>query len=227
MLSDAEVFSFESLSAAARLRAPLLMVHSDGCAQPAAARWHFAVVPGSEKALIWEGATDHFQYYDDPAVIDRAAVSIADWLSRHLDPERFRRDRNVESVRRFYALLEQKDIGTWAALWRDDARIVTPYAVEGFATVTGGRAAISAGFRELFANFARWHSDGLAIHPIADADAVIAEYDVDALLIGGQRYENTNIAVFRFRDGLIAEYRDYFDPRRFHTVVDTVRSVPA
>ena len=84
VMSDADVFGFESLSAAARVQRPLLMVHSDGCAQPAAARRHFAVAPTADKHLLWEGATRHLQYYDDPEVIDRAAVNIADWFSRHL-----------------------------------------------------------------------------------------------------------------------------------------------
>jgi ketosteroid isomerase-like protein len=33
---------------------------------------------------------------------------------------------------------------------------------------------------------------------------------------------NTNIAVFRFQDGLISEYHDYFDPHRFQVVVDAL-----
>jgi hypothetical protein len=42
-------------------------------------------------------------------------------------------------------------------------------------------------------------------------------------LAGGAVDTNSNIAVFRFKDGLISEYRDYFDPRRFQTVIDAVR----
>jgi ketosteroid isomerase-like protein len=40
--------------------------------------------------------------------------------------------------------------------------------------------------------------------------------------VSGTEYTNDNIAVFRFRDGLIAEYHDYFDPRRFQAVVDAL-----
>jgi uncharacterized protein len=45
VMSDAAVLSYDSISAAARLTTPLLMVHSDECAVPAAARRQFAVVP--------------------------------------------------------------------------------------------------------------------------------------------------------------------------------------
>jgi hypothetical protein len=41
-------------------------------------------------------------------------------------------------------------------------------------------------------------------------------------LTDGTEYTNDNIAVFRFEDGLISAYHDYFDPRRFQTVVDAV-----
>jgi uncharacterized protein len=86
LMSDAAVLSYESVSAAARLTAPLLMVHSDQCAVPDAARRQFAVVPSADKQLLWEGQTRHFSYYEDAATIDRAVCSIVDWFSRHLGP---------------------------------------------------------------------------------------------------------------------------------------------
>jgi uncharacterized protein len=90
VMSDAAVLSYESLSAAARLTKPLLMLHSDQCAVPDAAGRHFAVVPTSDKQLLWEGQTRHFQFYDDPAVIERAVYSMVDWFARHLGPGRLR-----------------------------------------------------------------------------------------------------------------------------------------
>jgi uncharacterized protein len=88
VMSDAAVLSYDSISAAARLTTPLLMVHSDECAVPAAARRQFAVVPGADKQLLWEDGTRHFQYYEDPVVIERAVCGIVDWFSRHLGPGR-------------------------------------------------------------------------------------------------------------------------------------------
>jgi len=84
VMSDAAVLSYESLSAAARLTTPLLMIHSDQCAVPDTARRHYAVVPTADKQLLWDGQTPHLQYYDDPGVIDRAVYSIVDWFARHL-----------------------------------------------------------------------------------------------------------------------------------------------
>ena len=86
VMSDHALFSFDSLSAAADLTTPLLMVHSDQCAIPAAARRHFAVVPTPDKRLLWDRDTRHLQYYDDPSVIERTAWEIVDWFARHLGP---------------------------------------------------------------------------------------------------------------------------------------------
>jgi fermentation-respiration switch protein FrsA (DUF1100 family) len=86
VMSDAALFTYDSISAAARLTKPLLMIHADLCAVPSAARRHFAVVPTADKQLLWQGQTRHLQYYDDPAVIDDAALNVADWFARHLPP---------------------------------------------------------------------------------------------------------------------------------------------
>jgi ketosteroid isomerase-like protein len=74
----------------------------------------------------------------------------------------------------------------------------------------------------LFANFETFQANLTGVYPAADSDAVCVEYRNVARLVGGTEYTNDNIAVFRFRDGLITEYHDYFDPRRFQVVVDAL-----
>jgi uncharacterized protein len=86
VMSDAAVLSYDSISAAARLTTPLLMVHSDGCAVPDAVRRQFAVVPTADKRLVWEGQNRHFNYYEDPTTIERTVWSMVDWFARHLGP---------------------------------------------------------------------------------------------------------------------------------------------
>jgi uncharacterized protein len=221
VMSDAAVLSFESLGAAARLTTPVLMIHSDQCAQPEAARRHFAVIPTADKKLLWEGQTRHLQYYDDPAVIDRAVWSIADWFGRHLGQVR-QDERHARTVQRFFELLGRKDIDAWGALWHERARLTTPYTVEGFASTIVGRAEIVAAFRALFANFETFRSELAAVYPASDSHAVCVEYRNRATLAGGSEYTNENIAVFHFRDGLVSDYHDYFDPRRFQVVVDAL-----
>lgn len=59
------------------------MIHSAYAAFSDAARRRFARVT-APKQLLWAGATQHFQFYDDPAVLDRGAAEITRWLTDHL-----------------------------------------------------------------------------------------------------------------------------------------------
>jgi uncharacterized protein len=129
---------------------------------------------------------------------------------------------HVDAVRRFYELLGRKEIEAWGELWHEHGAIIVPYPPEGFPTRIEGKAEIVPGFRNLFGNFESFESEITGVYPASDSDAVCVEYRNRATLVGGTVYTNENIAVFRFRDGLISEYHDYFDPRRFQTVVDAL-----
>jgi fermentation-respiration switch protein FrsA (DUF1100 family) len=85
VLSDAKLLSYESLSAAARLTKPFLLIHGDNCALPDQASRHFAVVPTQDK-LHLRPDTPHLDFYDNPAAIDPAVTSVTDWFARHLGP---------------------------------------------------------------------------------------------------------------------------------------------
>jgi ketosteroid isomerase-like protein/dienelactone hydrolase len=223
VMSDAAVFTYDSISAAARLTKPLLMIHSDLCAIPDAAKRHFAVVPTADKQLIWEGETRHLQYYDDPEVIYRASCHIVDWFSRHLGTgHQSSSAQNVDTVRRFFGLLGEKDIATWGELWDESGKITVPYPADGFPDTIAGKSEIVSSFKNLFENFDRFEAEVTGVYPTPDAVTVSVEYRNRAMIKGGTEYTNDNIAVFRFRDGLITEYHDYFDPRRFQIVVDAL-----
>ena len=132
------------------------------------------------------------------------------------------RERNVAVARKFFDLLHRKDVDAWSALWHDKGRIVILYPPEGFPDEIGPKTEIVKGFRTLFRNFETFEPQITAIYPAAEEDAVVVEYRPRATLIGGTVYTNANIAVFLFEDGLIREYHDYFDPRRFQVVVDAL-----
>ena len=83
VMSDAELLEYESASAMERLRAPYLMIHSDYSFLPDVARRHFALVPGSDKRLDWDGDTPHLSYYDQAPVIDAAAARVVAWFDRY------------------------------------------------------------------------------------------------------------------------------------------------
>jgi uncharacterized protein len=132
------------------------------------------------------------------------------------------REHNLSVVSKFFELMHRKDIDAWGELWREDGRILIFYPPKGFGTSIDGKAEILQGFRKLFGNFESFDTELTAIYPAADSDAIVVEYNVRAVIVGGVEYTNSNIAIFRFRDGLISTYHDYFDPRRFQIVVDAL-----
>jgi ketosteroid isomerase-like protein len=132
------------------------------------------------------------------------------------------RDHRVATARKFYELLDQMDVSSWQQLWHEDARIIVLYPPAGFPSEIRSRSTIVSGFTDLFGKFDRFDSQITAIYAADDSDAVCVEYLVRAKLVNGTEYTNANIAVFRFDDSLIREYRDYFDPRRFQVVVDAL-----
>jgi uncharacterized protein len=132
------------------------------------------------------------------------------------------RDQRIASVRKFFELLNRKDVAGWQQLWAENARILVPYPPAGFPKEIQSRSVIAAGFEDLFRNFSTFDAQITAIYAADDSDAVCVEYLVKAKLVTGTEYTNTNIAVFRFEDGLISAYHDYFDPRRFQVVVDAL-----
>ncbi|MFE3193993.1 alpha/beta hydrolase [Nocardia sp. NPDC059240] len=85
VLSDDGLLRYESLSAAARLTKPFLLIHGPNCALPDQAERHFAVVPAIDK-LHLRPETPHLAFYDVPEAIDPAIIQITGWFSRHLGP---------------------------------------------------------------------------------------------------------------------------------------------
>lgn len=85
LMSDVELLAFESMSGSQRLKVPYLMFHSSQCMLPDAARRHYERVPATSKKAHWWGDTLHFQFYDDPHIIDPAVECIDEWFQAHGD----------------------------------------------------------------------------------------------------------------------------------------------
>ncbi|KAL1412389.1 hypothetical protein Q8F55_000134 [Vanrija albida] len=83
IMSDLDHFAYSTVEGVAALRTPALVVHGDLCMNPAAARRHFSSIPTGDKKLVWDNGVNHFQYYDQPDVVDRTAGEIARWFNAH------------------------------------------------------------------------------------------------------------------------------------------------
>jgi dienelactone hydrolase len=83
IMSDLDHFDYTTVPGVAKLRKAALVIHSDMCMNPAAARRHFESIPTSDKKLLWENGTNHFQYYEQPDVVDRTVGNAAGWFRDH------------------------------------------------------------------------------------------------------------------------------------------------
>ena len=73
---------FDGLSAATRVSAPCLFVHSDGCVFPNHVTQVHANVRGP-KELVW-ATGNQIDFYDQPAQVDAAMTAIDDWFRQTL-----------------------------------------------------------------------------------------------------------------------------------------------
>ncbi|MFF3643449.1 nuclear transport factor 2 family protein [Streptomyces sp. NPDC002564] len=132
----------------------------------------------------------------------------------------------IGTAQRFFELLRAQDIDAWGELWHEDGTLTVPYAPDGFPSLVEGRAAIVTAYKRLLSAYEKFDTELTGVHPAVNSDAVCVQYTVHALLPDGSDRTHENIAVLRFRDGLISAHHDYFDPRRFSGVVDLLPGGP-
>jgi ketosteroid isomerase-like protein len=119
----------------------------------------------------------------------------------------------VALVERFYEQLGAIEIDSWIELWQPDGVFEQPFATEGFPRRLEGRDEILhhvTGMDEIFRDFV--FSD-IEIHATADPDCFVMTLRSDSTIIPtGRRYANEYVVFLRLRDGLVAHYREYFNP---------------
>jgi fermentation-respiration switch protein FrsA (DUF1100 family) len=71
---------FDAQAAAARIRVPFLLVHSENALAPPLARKFYASVSG-RKSEVWLQSQGQIDFYDDPRLIDPAADAIASHIA--------------------------------------------------------------------------------------------------------------------------------------------------
>ena len=68
---------FDAQEAAARIRVPFLLVHSEHALAPPLARRFYASI-GTSKSELWLESRGQIDFYDDPRLINPAADAIAE-----------------------------------------------------------------------------------------------------------------------------------------------------
>ncbi|MFN3968199.1 nuclear transport factor 2 family protein [Flavobacterium sp.] len=109
-----------------------------------------------------------------------------------------------------------KDMKGWAALCADDVVAEFPFAPEGSPSRFEGRDALYAYLKD-YPSFIDVKSlPTLKIYGTDDSKTAIAEWSVSGVVIGnGNPYEMSYATFVTFRDGLITNYREYWNPQAF------------
>ncbi|MFF5515404.1 nuclear transport factor 2 family protein [Streptomyces coeruleorubidus] len=110
-------------------------------------------------------------------------------------------------------LLLEKDIDAWVGLWAEDGVMEFPFAPPGRPRRLEGKEAVAAYMRPYPDHIDLHDFPDLRIHRTTDPETIVAEMrGVGRLVKTDSPYDMTYVAVVTVRDGLIASYRDYWNP---------------
>jgi len=116
------------------------------------------------------------------------------------------------SIEKFRA----KDMKGWAELCADDVVAEFPFAPEGTQNRFEGKEALYAYLKD-YHNFINVKSlPTLKVYRTDDPNVAIAEWSVSGeVIVSGNPYEMSYATFVTFRDGLIVNYREYWNPQVF------------
>jgi limonene-1,2-epoxide hydrolase len=116
-------------------------------------------------------------------------------------------DCNGALVRGFLAAWERRDTAHIMSCWADDG---VYHAVPALEPIVG-----RAAFRQFVTSFEQVPGGRLEIHHQVASDTVVINERTDHISFGGRPLDVPICADFEIRDGLIAAWREYFDPALF------------
>jgi uncharacterized protein len=114
----------------------------------------------------------------------------------------------------FLQAMADRDIDGCLSLLGEHVRVLVPLAPEGVPRQLDGRAAFEPVLRTVHSLFASYRLVGLELYATDDPAVAIAVTSTAVKLADGRDYGNDNVFYARVQDGLISEYREYFDPIR-------------
>ncbi|MCX5349577.1 nuclear transport factor 2 family protein [Streptomyces mirabilis] len=122
----------------------------------------------------------------------------------------------VDLLRRSLDTFLAKDMKAWTDLCADDVVAEFPFAPEGAPARIEGREALF--------DYLRGYPDvidvreipAMRVYPTDDENVAIAEWSVKGSVVSNGNPYNMSYATFvTFRDGLIVNYREYWNPQVF------------
>ncbi|ACK72547.1 conserved hypothetical protein [Gloeothece citriformis PCC 7424] len=118
---------------------------------------------------------------------------------------------NHETVEMFFYALETGQFEMLKEIFAEDAKQINPYSWGAFPTSFEGRGGIYKQYSSLPEKFGKM-SFPRTIYPTENPDIFFVQFQGDIEIKSGGHYQNDYIGLFKFEDGLIKEYYEYFNP---------------
>jgi ketosteroid isomerase-like protein len=119
-----------------------------------------------------------------------------------------------DTVVEWLSAISASDGKRFRSLVTDDLRNEMPFASEPFPKESEGGDSIAekiTGAKRLFSAFSLKATE---LYTVPDMDTVIIEAESDGKLVSGKSYSNQYVFIFKFREGKICFWREYFNPDR-------------
>lgn len=125
-----------------------------------------------------------------------------------------RRAANLEVIEKVFTAVGAGDVDEMAEYWADDIVFEAPFSYTGTPSRTAGKQNLH---ERLSGSYGRvdFAFTITETHPMLDPDEWVIEYtSTGTMRDSGRTYENRYIALFRFRDGLITLFREFYDSQK-------------
>jgi ketosteroid isomerase-like protein len=121
---------------------------------------------------------------------------------------------NADLARRLVASLRESGVDGVAGLLDEQVRMVLPFAPEGTPREVNGKAAVLEALRFVPTHFARFRMIAHECYECRDRGTVILECTSLGLYRSPEApaYQNRYVILFTFRNGLVTQWCEYFNP---------------
>ena len=119
----------------------------------------------------------------------------------------------VEVFTKATTAISEGDVDGWLAQCRDDIVLEFPYAPSGRPRRVEGKRAVAEYLRDLQAQITFERITNLHAHQTVDPQTAVIEWSANGHVnANGAAYEMSYVVVLTVVDGLMAVYRDYWNP---------------
>lgn len=160
-------------------------------------------------ALLGLGATAGY------ACVNRNAVAARQITNAQLNAQSSAQSTAVETnrdkVEAYFVALETGRFEALREIFAEDAKQLMPYSFGDFPSSFEGREGIYRQYSSLPEIFGKM-AFPRTIYPTENPDVLFVQFSGDIEIKAGGRYQNDYIGIFKFENGLIKEYTEYFNP---------------